>query len=69
MKKKKSRKRSAASFSSPHVHSDKLSAYKSGSQDLTTNTTGGPTNRADSELKHLMTHKPSGMAQANRRRK
>jgi hypothetical protein len=67
--KKKVEKKSKASFQDKQTHSDKLSAYKAGSLGTDTNRTGGPTNRADNELKSMMTRKPSGLAQSNRRKK
>ena len=68
MKTKKSRK-SKASFQQKNVHSDKLSAYKEGAMDTSSNKSGGPTNRADSELSHMMSKHPMGMNQKNRRTK
>ena len=67
MKKKKASK-AKASYKELRAaqHTDKPSAEKMGTK---TNDNGGPTNRADEALKHMMSHKPSGWKQTSRRTK
>jgi hypothetical protein len=65
MKKKKSSK-AKASYKMSRNHTDNPKAEKLESR---TNNNGGPENRADSELKHMMNHKPTGMRQTSRRTK
>ena len=64
--KKKGKKKVGASFKQAKKHTDKPEAEK---MSTASNDSPGPKNRADDELKHLMTHKPSGMRQVSRRTK
>jgi hypothetical protein len=65
MKKKKSSK-AKASYKESRKHTDNPKAEKMESR---TNNNGGPENRADDALKHMMSHKPAGMRQTSRRTK